>query len=404
MAQVHQSTIEMILRARDETKAAFESSQANMHTFMQTGLRAATAARIATAGVEAITAAIRISKGDWDAVHETMQRMPLGIGAFHTALLALKETYTGAAAAAAAFAEKVEHGVQWQAQLVKTLESMRTLAAQNAAAEAGGFEGQRQKADEEARLKREAFLKEAREKGRLTTTTPIMGPPVLSHRDLRTGEWVTTSEQVGEKVTPLPALPPDIKKQLAELDREHRLKLRDIAIAERQEFEAKRTGAEQAAAQQKEQAGRIQERAAEEARRQAEAVQGFRDQALLAQKYGDELALAQIDVRYEKEREAWKDHADVLAALQDAWAEDRARVQRRIQDEAEWATGAAWRPRANRSASRAAFPAGPRRVRCWRRVFSRPAARPRPARARGTWPRSPRRSPTWTIGTAAATA
>jgi hypothetical protein len=287
---------------------------------------------------------------------------------------------------------------------VKTLESMRTLAAQNAAAEAGGFEGQRQKADEEARLKREAFLKEAREKGRLTTTTPIMGPPVLSHRDLRTGEWVTTSEQVGEKVTPLPALPPDIKKQLAELDREHRLKLRDIAIAERQEFEAKRTGAEQAAAQQKEQAGRIQERAAEEARRQAEAVQGFRDQALLAQKYGDELALAQIDVRYEKEREAWKDHADVLAALQDAWAEDRARVQRRIQDEAEWATGAAWRPRANRSASRAAFPAGPRRVRCWRRVFSRPAARPRPARARGTWPRSPRRSPTWTIGTAAATA
>jgi hypothetical protein len=66
----------MILRARDETKAAFESSQANMNRFAMNAVRIGTGIRLATAAFRGIAEGMREGYGAADAIDKVFESLP----------------------------------------------------------------------------------------------------------------------------------------------------------------------------------------------------------------------------------------------------------------------------------------------------------------------------------------
>jgi hypothetical protein len=324
--------IEMVMQARDETKAAFDSAQANAQTFMQNfavqGLRAATAARIATLGVEALTAVMRIAKGDWDAVHETMKRMPLGIGAFHSALLELKETFVDLGETAKESAERVEGHVRWQAAKANVEALTQATRTHIAVMQAETFEGQRiaaaAAADEKRRKQMETWTKE----GLFRELIPAKKTPVFSHFNvmgqpvMKEGKEIPASEK--------PVWPVSVSVALKEMAQEAYEAQRLIDVAERRAADEKRkTAADQA------------KELGEQGRRAFEAKSSMLRQ-IAAREYGATaedfgIRLRALDDFYADQRTRWKDHADVMAALQDAYAAERAAAflaeQQKLADE-----------------------------------------------------------------------
>jgi hypothetical protein len=88
--------------------ATSAASSGNLHeTYITGAIRVGTLTRLVAGGAELLAASIQIGQGDWDALHETMKTMPLGVGEAHKAFLALREVLTGAGAAAEAFGKKM---------------------------------------------------------------------------------------------------------------------------------------------------------------------------------------------------------------------------------------------------------------------------------------------------------
>jgi hypothetical protein len=196
-------------------------------------IRVGAVTRLATGGIEAITAAIRISQGDWDAVHETMARMPLGVGGFHTALLALKEAYTGAGAAAERFKASVERSIQFQAGIQSLRDLSKTVETHIAVMRAGHFEGQELQAAADAQAAREKIMRDAEKTGLLTRNVPTFVaapwwkriPAVLTKGAI--GSWTERGEDSLVNVK----TPPNVAKALGDVDREEAEKLKAIARA-----------------------------------------------------------------------------------------------------------------------------------------------------------------------------
>jgi hypothetical protein len=315
-------TIEMVMQARDETKAAFESSQRNMASFFQSGLRAATAARLATAGVEAITAIVRIGRGDWDALHETMKRMPLGIGQFHAALLELKETYTGAAAAAEKFNKQIERREARHTAIQNAEEFTRAMQVQIAVMRASGAESQRLQAAEDAGLARRKLLEQ--NKALLTKMVYTAGPPIVTYQSIGMGP-PQRIERPGEEIeTPVEVAPekvPAIREGLEAIRWKHEWRLAEINKAEQEAAREKLAADQKAAAADAKALLDQQTRAAGDKMAIMREI-ATREYNVTAEDFGRQLRA--LDDFYGREREQWKGHADVMAALQDAYAAERA--------------------------------------------------------------------------------
>jgi len=272
--------IEMVMQARDETKAAFESTQGNMQRFMQQGLRAATAARVATIGVELVTMGVRIYKGELDALDDAMKQYPLGVGQFHSALRELESAYTDSGKAAAKAAEAAERAFKFTGGLQALQDFKGQMQARTAIMRAEGFEREKLQAEETARESRKKALAVAAEAG----ISPRHGYVAAALEEIHWGqEWALA--QAAQR--------------------------RDAAA------EAKRIAEKAKADQQAEQ----ERRAAED---KANMLRGLatREYNATAEDFGRQLRA--LDDFYAREREQWKGHADVMAALQDAEASERA--------------------------------------------------------------------------------
>jgi hypothetical protein len=314
--------IEMVMQARDETKATFDSAQVNMQQFAMQGLRAATAARLATVGVEAITAMVRIGRGDWDALHETMKKMPLGIGQFHAALLELKDTYTGAREEAEKFAAKVERGIRWTDAAKGAQEFARAIQAQIGIIQAGGVEGQRLQAAEDARKERERFL--AENKALLTRTVRTAGPPVVTYQSIGMGPPQRIERPGPEIETEVPVAPekvPAIREGLEAIRWKEQWQLSEINKLEQQAAREKLAAHQKAAAADAKALLDQQTRAAGDKMAIMREI-ATRAYNATAEDFGRQLRA--LDDFYARQREQWKGHADVMAALQDAYAAERA--------------------------------------------------------------------------------
>lgn len=193
-------------------------------------IRVGTVTRLAAGAVEAVTAAIRIGQGDWDALHETMARMPLGIGAFHTGLLALREAYTGAGAAAERFKASVERSIQFQAGIQALRDLSKTVETHIAVMRAGHFEGQELQAVADAQAARDKIMQGAEQKGLLTMTVPTWAPTPWYKRLFAAKHQDNPWEQVGESTVNVPT-PPNVAKALRDVDQEEAEKLKAIARA-----------------------------------------------------------------------------------------------------------------------------------------------------------------------------
>lgn len=280
MGQVSQHTLQMVLQARDETKAAFDSAQMGMQRFMLQGLRAATVARVATIGVELVTMGIRVYKGDLDALDDAMKQYPLGVGQFHSALRELESAYTDAGKAAAKAAEQAERAFKFTGGLQALQDFKEQTKARTAIMRAEGFEREKLQAEETARENRQKALRVVEEAG----ISPRHGYVAAALEEIRWAEqWALAGAA----------------------------QRRDAAA------EVKRIGEKAKADQQAEQ----ERRAAED---KANMLRGLatREYNATADDFG--IRLRALDDFYADQRDRWKGHADVLAAMQDAYAAERA--------------------------------------------------------------------------------
>ncbi|MCX5672246.1 MAG: hypothetical protein NTU94_13090, partial [Planctomycetota bacterium] len=157
----------------ENLRSAGAAGGGGVQQFLTQGLRAVSVTRLATLGVDAISSAIRISRGDWDELHEVMKGMPLGIGAFHTALLGLREALMLTGTTAKETGERIEKGIKWQAAVQGLREFTKATQAHTAALGVGEVQAKMIQVSEDARAKQAKVLADAEEKGLLTREVKV---------------------------------------------------------------------------------------------------------------------------------------------------------------------------------------------------------------------------------------
>jgi hypothetical protein len=288
--------IEMVMQARDETKAAFESVQKRTRGFMDSDIMSGAGMWLGVRGIsralDVITVTARAARGEWEDMIKAFYGLPLANQA-DDAVRAIAGIETRANLAAKA-TEKLRDELAALGGSVALGDLSRGLGFKTALLEAD--------AAGKALLEIDKTVAEASAKIQTTVLPP---------------------GREGEREDAMRALTGWREKAVFQVHWDAET-AKAKATVERQK-EAKEKADEQA---------KLDRRAAEDKASMLSQL-ATREYNATAEDFGRQLRA--LDDFYSREREQWKGHADVMAALQDAYAAERAAAfmaeQERLADE-----------------------------------------------------------------------
>jgi hypothetical protein len=257
--------IDIVLRARDEATAGFQSAGVGIGNFTGHVIRVAAVAHAMTAAIRLGDAALEAYNGRWMALHDSLGKLPMGIGPAYTAFVELAGVITGATAAIEALKKeeadlaRYHKGVAWVQQGVSDI----------------GFQVDQLNRSPQQREIAAANRKAALAQGQLDEAVRQGFP-----------EWrVALARGVVEE---------RLRAELAQVWGKEAADLKSAQAKTLADYEAQQTAIRDA--------GRL---------------------AFLAAADDREKELRAIDDWYAAQQERWRQNAAVMAALQDSYAEQR---------------------------------------------------------------------------------